>query len=330
MSDTLSTRYAESSALCGRILAEVEKAIKGKADISRLLLCAVLARGHILIEDIPGVGKTTMALAFSRAMQLRYNRIQCTPDLMPSDITGFYMYRKGTERFELVEGAAMCNLLLADEINRTSTRTQSALLEVMEEGRVTVEMKSFDAPKPFTVIATQNPTGYSGTQLLPESQLDRFMMRLKMDYPSIADEIDIIKLKSLSNYGDASIDSLGVCAVASAEDIIRMQSDAQTVYVADSLYSYIVELVSATRSHPSVELGASPRAGIALIRCAKAYALMLGRGYVIPDDIFAVYYPTMQHRLIIKNSSLSLGVTARDVLEEILKQTPRPRIADAR
>ncbi len=321
MADILNGR-----AMCDGILSEVAKAVKGKDSAARLLLCAIIARGHVLIEDIPGVGKTTMALAFSRAMQLRYNRIQCTPDLMPADITGFYMYRKDTGSFELVQGAAMCNLLLADEINRTSTRTQSALLEVMEEGHVTVDMHTFDTPKPFAVIATQNPTGYAGTQPLPESQLDRFIMRISMEYPSPRCEKEIIMLKSLPRYGDASVESLGVRPVASAGDVAAMQVAAQNVRIDDSIYTYIVKLVRATRAHPSVELGASPRGGIAMARCAQAYAFMQGRDFVIPDDIFAVFYPVVQHRLLIKGSAAGTGVTARNVLDDVLRAVPRPII----
>lgn len=293
------------------------------------MLCSIIAGGHVLIEDIPGVGKTTLALAFSKATGLSHNRIQCTPDLMPNDIMGFYMYRKGTDSFELVEGAVMCNLLLADEINRTSTRTQSALLEVMEEGRVTIDMHDFETPRPFTVIATQNPVGYTGTQMLPESQLDRFIMCLRMGYAEAADEMEIIKLKTGAASSAFGFDSANVRPVASADDILNMQKAALAVHADDSLYRYIVDLVTATRRHASVELGASPRAGISLMRCAKALALMSGRDFVIPEDILEVYYPVMAHRLVLKSSASENSNAQRLILTEILRQVDRPSMAQS-
>lgn len=301
------------------VMNEVKKVIKGKDEIVQTALLCILAGGHILLEDIPGVGKTTMALAFSKAMQLQYNRVQFTPDVMPGDVTGYTIYRKESGQFEYVKGAALCNLFLADEINRTSSKTQSALLEVMEEGRVTVDMKTYEAPKPFTVIATQNPITYAGTQMLPESQLDRFMVRLSMGYPDKESELAILKSKE-SRAADM------VRPILSAEDLLHMQGVIESVFVHDAVYMYGVELVHATRSNSMVELGASPRGTLSLVRLAKARALLQGRGYVLPDDMQYVWKPCMTHRIVLKSRARVSSATVDDVLDEIIKSVPVPRI----
>lgn len=302
------------------ICAEVRKAVKGKDTVIELLLLSILSRGHVLLEDIPGVGKTTLALAFSKALQLAYNRVQFTPDVMPSDVTGYSIFRKSSEDFEFVRGAVMCNLFLADEINRTSSKTQSALLEVMEEGAVTVDLKRREVPKPFTVIATQNPVGSAGTQLLPESQLDRFLVRLSMGYPDRESELAILRTKSSGNPLDS------VEPVISAADLSRMQTAADRIFMEDSIYGYIVGLAERTRQHDLVELGVSPRGSIALMRMAKAKALIAGRDYVLPTDVQAVYEPVFGHRLLLKSKARMTGKSTQAVLKEIMGEVPAPRI----
>ena len=302
------------------VTAEVKKAVKGKDAVIELVLLAMLARGHILLEDIPGVGKTTMALAFSKAMQLQYNRVQFTPDVMPSDVTGYSVYQKELGRFEYVKGAALCNLFLADEINRTSSKTQSALLQVMEEGAVTVDLKTYETPKPFTVIATQNPVGYAGTQMLPESQLDRFLVRLSMGYPDAASELAILKSKSVQ---DASPE---IRPIVGAEGILAMQELADGVHVSDAVYQFIVALAAKTRTHELVELGASPRGAIALLRMAKAKAFYAGREFVTPADVQQIVHPALAHRLVLKAKARVANGTAAGILNDILRDTPAPKI----
>ncbi len=302
------------------VINEIKKAVKGKDDVIEQTLLAILSRGHILLEDIPGVGKTTLALAFSRVMQLEYNRVQFTPDVMPSDVTGFSMYNKKENAFEFVKGAALCNLFLADEINRTSSKTQSALLEVMEEGAVTVDLKRYETPKPFTVIATQNPVGYAGTQMLPESQLDRFLVRLSMGYPDKSSEMAILKSKS---GGEKSEQPSPLLA---AQDILRMQEEADRVFMDDSIYRYLIDLAAKTREHELVELGVSPRGTIALMRLSKAKALISGRDYVIPEDARRLLLPAWGHRLVLKPKARSLERTPADILCEIRDSVPAPRI----
>lgn len=240
------------------ILTQVKKAVVGKDEVLGKVLLAILARGHILLEDIPGVGKTTMALAFSKALSLQYNRVQFTPDVMPSDITGFSMLNKETGKMEYQPGAVLCNLFLADELNRATSRTQSALLEAMEEGQVTVDGVSHPVPQPFLVIATQNPAGASGTQLLPDSQMDRFMIRLSIGYPAPADEMDMVRRKQKGNPLEQ------VEQVLDLEGLRQLREEADRVYVSDEILDYIIRLVNATRTHPMIVQGASPRASLAL------------------------------------------------------------------
>lgn len=301
-----------------RIMEEVNKAIVGKKDCVERVMMAILAGGHILIEDIPGVGKTTMALAFSRACNMTQNRVQFTPDVLPADITGFSVYRKETGKFEYRPGAAMCNLLLADEINRTSPKTQSALLEVMEEGSVTVDGVTRQVPKPFFVMATQNPIGSSGTQMLPESQLDRFMICISMGYPDIRDEIAMVKERSLKNPVNE------IQPVIKVEELAAMQAETDKIYIHDVIYSYIAELISATRRHPMLELGVSPRGTIALSRMLKASAYLAGRNYVIPTDVEKVFLPVNSHRVRPNAGARANRVTAESILKDILGTIPQP------
>ena len=299
------------------ILGEVKKAVVGKDDVLAKVLLAILARGHILLEDIPGVGKTTMALAFSKALSLKYNRVQFTPDVMPSDITGFSIYNKVTGAMEYQPGAVLCNLFLADELNRATSRTQSALLEAMEEGQVTVDGVSHPVPQPFLVIATQNPAGASGTQLLPDSQMDRFMIRLSIGYPTPADELDMVRRKQGGNPLDQVRQVLDLAGLAA----LREQAD--RVYVSDEVLDYIIRLVNATRSHPMIVQGASPRASLALTAMAKAAALVLGRDYVNPEDVSMVFADVVAHRLILSPRAEASGGFD---LSEILRQVQPPKI----
>ncbi len=299
------------------ILGEVKKAVVGKDDVLAKVLLAILARGHILLEDIPGVGKTTMALAFSKALSLKYNRVQFTPDVMPSDITGFSIYNKATGAMEYQPGAVLCNLFLADELNRATSRTQSALLEAMEEGQVTVDGVSHPVPQPFLVIATQNPAGASGTQLLPDSQMDRFMIRLSIGYPAPADELDMVRRKQKGNPLEQ------VRQVLNLDGLAALRDRADRVYVSDEVLDYIIRLVNATRTHPMIVQGASPRASLALTAMAKAAALVLGRDYVNPEDVSMVFADVVAHRLILSPRAEASGGFD---LSEILRQVQPPKI----
>ena len=261
------------------VTAEVSKAVLGKPEVVLKIMMAILARGHVLIEDIPGVGKTTLAQAFARAMDLTQNRVQFTPDVLPSDIVGFSLYQKETGKFVYHPGAVMCNLFLADEINRTSARTQSALLEVMEESAVTVDGVTRVLPQPFTVFATENPVGSVGTQMLPESQLDRFMICISMGYPDIRNEIAILK----DHRSGSPVDRIS--PVIQMNDLLTMQEEVDKIFIHDVIYNYIAELIAKTRQHPMLELGVSPRGTIALAGMIKAAAYLAGRNYVVPNDV---------------------------------------------
>ena len=300
------------------ILGEVKKAVVGKDNVLAKVLLAILARGHILLEDIPGVGKTTMALAFSKALSLRYNRVQFTPDVMPSDITGFSIYNKATGAMEYQPGAVLCNLFLADELNRATSRTQSALLEAMEEGQVTVDGVSHPVPQPFLVIATQNPAGASGTQPLPDSQMDRFMIRLSMGYPAPADEFAMVRRKQGNNPLDQ------VRQVLDLNSLAALRAQADQVFVSDPVLDYIIRLVNATRSHPMTVQGASPRASLALTAMAKAAALVFGRDFVNPEDVSMVFADVVTHRLILSPRAEANGNF--QPAAEILRLVPPPKI----
>lgn len=293
------------------IISEVKKAVIGKDEVILKVLLAMISGGHILLEDIPGVGKTTMALAFSKALSLDYKRMQFTPDVLPSDVTGFNIFNKQTGRFEYKEGAAICSLFLADEINRTSSKTQSALLELMEEGSVTVDGVTRPLPKPYIVIATENPIGSVGTQQLPESQLDRFIVRLSMGYPDKNSEISILKARSESE------PAASVRRIVSSEDILRMQEAAKKIYVDDKVYDYMVRLVSATREHTLIRLGISPRGTVALAAMTRAVALLRGRDFAVPDDVRYIFKDVCCHRLVMSPKSKLNGETAASVIDSI-------------
>lgn len=300
------------------VMNEVKKVIVGKDECVEKIMTGILAKGHILIEDIPGVGKTTLALAFAKAMNLNQNRVQFTPDVLPTDITGFTVYNKGKESFYYQPGAAMCNLLLADEINRTSPKTQSALLEVMEEGNVTVDGVTREVPTPFIVIATENPIGSAGTQMLPESQLDRFIICISMGYPDIQNEIDIIKNRQEDNPLDHVVPAI------QAKELLVMQKEAAAVYVHDEVYKYMVSLVTATRESEMLDLGVSPRGTLALAKMAQARAYLQGRDYVIPADVVSVFPDVAMHR-VKRGAKAKLNHKSEyDVLLQILKDTPKP------
>ena len=298
-----------------RILQEVKKAVVGKDEVLSRALLAILARGHILLEDIPGVGKTTMALAFSRALSLDYNRVQFTPDVMPSDITGFSLYNKETGKMEYQPGAALCNLFLADELNRATSRTQSALLEAMEEGQVTVDGVSHPVPRPFVVIATQNPAGAAGTQLLPDSQMDRFMVRLSMGYPAPEAEKEMLRRKQGGNPLER------VEQVVDHGGLLNLQQQVDAVHLSEPVLDYIVALVGATRVHPMIEQGASPRASLALSAMAKAAAFVQNRDYVLPEDVTLVFKDTVAHRLI-----FSPRAGENDPLEDVMRAVAPPKV----
>lgn len=300
------------------ILNEVKKAVVGKDEVLSMAFMAILARGHILVEDIPGVGKTTMALAFSKALGLEYHRVQFTPDVLPSDIVGFSLPDKQTGEMIYKPGAILCNLFLADELNRATSRTQSALLEAMEEGRVTVDGITHEVPDPFIVIATQNPVGSSGTQLLPESQLDRFMVRLSLGYPDAEAELDLLRRKQEGNPLDK------VRFTVNSRELAEMRSQVDGVYVDKKIFDYVIRLSAASRKHPAIVHGASPRASIAVVSMSKAAAFIEGRDYVIPDDVKAVYPATITHRLLLNAESKAAGKTQRAVLDEIVSSTPAP------
>jgi MoxR-like ATPase len=304
-----------------QIIDEVNKVVIGKRAIIGKVLAAILARGHILLEDNPGVGKTTLALAFSKAMALDYHRFQFTPDVLPADVVGFYFLGKDGVSGQYKQGAIMCNLFLADEINRTSAKTQSALLEVMEEGKVTVDGVTRKVPEPFVVLATQNPIGSIGTQMLPESQLDRFMIKLTMGYPDRKSEIGILKERQGSNPLDKAV------RIACIDDIIMMQSLADNVYVDDSIYDYITLLVEQTRQNQLIELGVSPRGSLAIMNMVKATAFLSGREYVIPQDVKFVFKDVCAHRIILKPKARINNVTVDNLLDDILRIIKQPRIA---
>lgn len=295
------------------IVDEIGKAILGKKDVIKTLMIALLSGGHVLIEDVPGVGKTTLATALAKATGMQCNRAQFTPDVMSSDITGFTMFNKELNRFEYKSGLVMCNILLADEINRTSPKTQSALLEAMEERNVTVDGNTYHLPNPFIVIATQNENGYVGTFPLPEAQLDRFMMKISVGYPTIEQEINIISDRQL-------IDPIeSVRAVCNMDDIIGCIDYVRNINIEKSVYRYIVELVAATRNHPAIQLGASPRASLALMRASQAYAFLCGRGYVVPEDVVKMLPFVVAHRLLLKQEAKVKGVSEYSALRDAVR-----------
>lgn len=300
------------------ILNEIKKVIVGKDEVISKVFMAMLSGGHILLDDVPGVGKTTLALSFSKALGLDYKRVQLTSDSMPSDIVGFSVYDKETGRIEYKPGAVMTNLFLADEINRTSSRTQSALLEVMEEGHVTVDGVTREVPQPFIVIATQNPVGSAGTQMLPDSQLDRFMIRTQMGYPDFQSQVNILKDRHTSNPLN------NVQRFTDGEGLLALRRQVTDIYIADAIYEYVTSLAEATRTHELVLQGLSPRGALALCRMSKAYAFVNGRDYVIPEDIAAVFPDVVGHRLMLQPKARLTGTTAADVTADLIQSVPMP------
>ena len=306
--------------LAAQMVNEVKKAVVGKDNAVVKVLLAILARGHILLEDIPGVGKTTMAIAFSKALGLKYNRVQFTPDVMPSDLTGFSLYDKSTGQMEYQSGALLCNLFLADELNRATSRTQSALLEAMEEGRVTVDGVSHPVPDPFLVIATQNPAGASGTQLLPDSQLDRFALRLTMGYPAPADELELLQRKMRGTAMEA------VSQVAGAAQLSALRDQVDRIFVDDEILKYILHLVMATRNHPGLAQGASPRAAISLASLCRATAFLQGRDYVVPEDVRFIWVDAIAHRLVLPAGSADSARRGAEIAQSVLDSVRPPRL----
>lgn len=307
--------------ISGRVLEETEKIIVGKRDKIRLIIMAVLAGGHVLLDDLPGVGKTTLLKTLSIALGCTSKRVQFVPDLLPSDICGMKIYNQKTGDFQVVEGPVMTNLLLADEINRAIPRTQSALLEAMEERQVTIDGEALPLPTPFVVMATQNPVESESTFRLPVAQMDRFLIRLSMGYPAPEEE-----RRMLFSLGD-SIPLDGLETVTSPEELVAAQDSLSQIRVSPEVAGYLVSLVGATRSHPMVRMGASPRASRALFRAARAWAAMAGRSFVTPDDIQALIHPVLAHRLLLTNEARLSGVTADGVLDQIAAQLPVPPAA---
>lgn len=304
--------------LMGALAKEISKVIKGKDEALLIVLTGLLSGGHVLIEDVPGVGKTTLAMALGKATGLAFRRAQFTPDVMASDITGFTMFNKDTGKFEYRAGMAMTNILLADEINRTSPKTQSALLEAMEEKRVTVDGVVHRLPDPFMVIATQNSQGYVGTFPLPEAQLDRFMLKISMGYPTIAEETRIM-MDRLTDNPVNSVDN-----VMTIDQLRGCMEDIKEINFAESLCRYIAELAAATRNHPAVTLGVSPRASIAIMQASRAFAYLRGRDYVTPEDIVRLLIPIFEHRITLRQETRLSKRTVRSVLEDVVSSVTPP------
>lgn len=300
------------------ILTEIESVIVGKNENVEKILMAILAQGHVLMEDVPGVGKTTTALTFAKVLGLDTRRVQFTSDTVPSDVIGYSVYDKNADSFVYKPGAIMTNLLLADEINRTSSKTQSALLEAMEEHRVTVDGQTYDLPTPFVVLATQNPTGSAGTTLLPSSQLDRFLIRLSMGYPDHKSQINILRDRHSENPLDR------VQPVVTKDELLQLIQEARTVEANDRIFDYVTTLAEATRTHPMVELGVSPRGALALCRMAKAHAFLAGRDFVVPEDVAVVFPDVCAHRLILSAKARMMEEKAENILAEILKSVDMP------
>ncbi|KPU63938.1 magnesium chelatase [Thermococcus sp. EP1] len=303
------------------ILNEVGKAIVGKREVLKLMLATILADGHILIEDLPGLAKTLMAKSFAAALGVKFRRVQFTPDLLPSDILGVSVFNQKTLEFEFKEGPIFTNILLADEVNRAPPKTQSALLEAMQERQVTIEGKTRYLERPFVVIATQNPIEQEGTYPLPEAQLDRFLVRLRIGYPTKEEEVEILKRRIGRKKEEVDINQ-----VSSSEEVIKMQKAIEEVYVSDAVLDYITEIVWATRENKKeIEVGASPRGSLALLRLSRAYAALDGRDYVIPDDVKRVAIPALSHRLILKRELWYTRVSQEMVVERMLEKIPVPK-----
>ncbi|WP_303984304.1 AAA family ATPase [Niallia circulans] len=301
-----------------RIIGNIEKVMIGKRDVAELSLIALLAQGHVLLEDVPGVGKTMMVRALAKSVGANFRRIQFTPDLLPSDVTGVSIYNPKELEFQFVPGPIMGNIILADEINRTSPKTQSALLEAMEESSVTIDGVTHQLQKPFFVMATQNLIEYEGTYPLPEAQLDRFLLKMNMGYPTVEEEIEVLTRVQVA----APIEKLE--SVVSLDELLTLQNEVRQVYVDETIKKYIVELATATRENASVYLGVSPRGSIALMRASQSYAFIQGRDYVIPDDVQFLVKAVFAHRMILKSETKFDGITAEEIINRIIGQVPVP------
>ena len=308
----------EVKEIADKIMANVSKVMIGKKEITELVLVALLCEGNVLLEDVPGVGKTMLAKSTARSLGCGFHRIQCTPDLLPSDVIGIQFYNQKTGTFEFRPGPIMTNIVLVDEINRATPRTQSALLEAMQEQQVTVDMETVPLPRPFLLMATQNPVELEGTFTLPEAQLDRFMLRLKLGYPSEDEEGAILYRFQEDN----PLNQL--TAVTDAKELLKLQKICRQVFVDESIRNYIVSVTRSTRTHPDVKLAASPRASLSLHQAAQSLAAIRGRGYVIPDDVKYLAVPALAHRLMAKTEARLRGRSAEDIIKEILSQLPVP------
>lgn len=314
-------KLGEVSASATALLGEVSKAIVGKEAVLKKVLMCILSDGHLLIEDVPGLGKTMMAKSFAAALGCDFRRVQFTPDLLPADITGTYIFDRRTGEFVLRRGPVFTNILLADEINRAPPKTQAALLEAMQERQATLEGETYPIQKPFLVMATQNPIEYEGTYPLPEAQIDRFMMRIQVGYPEFDDEVRILEDRRTRKKDDVDIER-----VMGPEQVLHMQSATEEVYVEEDVERYIVDLVSRTRRHSRVEVGSSPRGSLALLKLSRSKAILEGRDFVLPDDVKSVAVDALAHRLILKPDPLIRGVRPASVVEEVLEDTPVPKV----
>ncbi len=304
-----------------KIIEEVSKVIVGKDEVLRQVLYTILAGGHILFEDYPGLAKTLIVKSFAQVLGCEFKRVQFTPDLMPSDITGTYIFDRKTSEFKFMKGPVFTNILLADEINRSPPKTQAALLEAMQERQVTIEGETYKLEEPFIVIATQNPIEYEGTYPLPEAQLDRFLVKLAVGYPSKKDEIEILKRRIAWKR-----DEIPLNKIVTREELLEMKKMVENIYVQDDILDYIVRIVRATRTHSQVEVGASPRGSLAIMRLSRARALVYGRDYVVPDDVKAVTRIALVHRIILKPEPWIRGVRPGDIVEDVLKKVPVPKV----
>jgi MoxR-like ATPase len=318
------TNLLDSSKICQAVISEVEKAIVGKRRVLEIIMASVLAGGHVLLEDYPGLGKTLIAKSFASVLGLEFKRLQFTPDLLPGDITGGYVYNRAENRFDLRQGPIFANIILADEINRASPKTQSALLEAMQEGQVTLEGETLRLPDPFIVLATQNPIEYEGTFPLPEAQLDRFMLKLTVGYPDLAEETEILRRRHLRQQEDVPL-----VEITNAKEILKMRQEVEAVHVDESLEEYIAALIQETRHDRHVAVGSSPRGSLAFLKMARAHAILEGRDFILPDDIKRFSIPVLSHRLILQPEYWLTRQVADRVITDIFSKIPVPVLKDA-